>query len=111
MERHLGPLIFFSVLGLVIGLLMIVPEEEMLAVLVYLPVLVIWAVILYKKSVKPIDPDFLSTAALNNWGYPESCRTGFEYINYHFRTDEQHKFAFDLTTWNPARNSSPPNPF
>lgn len=46
----------------------------------------------------PIDPDFLATAALNNWGYPEFCRTGFEYINYHFRLGEQHKFAFDLTT-------------
>jgi len=46
----------------------------------------------------PIDPDFLAAAALNGWGYPESCRTGFEYINYHFRMGEQHKFAFDLTT-------------
>jgi predicted SAM-dependent methyltransferase len=46
----------------------------------------------------PIDPDFLATAALNNWRYPESCRTGFEYINFHFRMGEQHKFAFDLTT-------------
>jgi predicted SAM-dependent methyltransferase len=46
----------------------------------------------------PIDPDFLATAALNNWCYPEFCRTGFEYINYHFRMGEQHKFAFDFTT-------------
>jgi len=46
----------------------------------------------------PIDPDFLATVELNDWGYPESCRTGFEYINYHFRLDEDHKFAFDLTT-------------
>jgi len=58
MERRLDPLIFFGVLGLIIGLLFIVPEEETLAVLVYLPVLVIWAVILYKKSIKSIDPDF-----------------------------------------------------
>jgi len=46
----------------------------------------------------PIDPEFLATAELNDWGYPASCRTGFEYINYHFRLDENHKFAFDLAT-------------
>lgn len=46
----------------------------------------------------PVDPHFLAAAELNNWRYTKSCRTGFEYINYHFRLDEQHKFAFDFTT-------------
>jgi predicted SAM-dependent methyltransferase len=46
----------------------------------------------------PIAPNFLAAVELNEWGYPESCRTGFEFINYHFRLGERHKFAFDLTT-------------
>ncbi len=46
----------------------------------------------------PVDPDFLAEIALHGWGYPESCNTGFEYINYHFRLDGHHKFAFDFET-------------
>ncbi len=45
-----------------------------------------------------IDPDFLANDKLHDWGYPATCRTGFEYINYHFRLGEHHKFAFDLAT-------------
>lgn len=46
----------------------------------------------------PIDPEFLERARRHDWGYPESCHTGFEYINYHFRLNGRHKFAFDETT-------------
>ncbi len=47
---------------------------------------------------EPIKQEFLDKCKKNNWGYPSFCTTGFEYINYHFRLDEQHKFAFDFST-------------
>lgn len=46
----------------------------------------------------PIDPEFLIKVKTHNWGYPEYCQTGFEFINYHFRLNGQHKFAFDYFT-------------
>jgi predicted SAM-dependent methyltransferase len=46
----------------------------------------------------PIDPEFLNKVKTHSWGYPEYCQTGFEFINYHFRLNGQHKFAFDYST-------------
>ncbi len=46
----------------------------------------------------PIRPEFLEAVKKHGWGYPEWCRTGFEYINYHFRLGGLHKFAFDAET-------------
>lgn len=46
----------------------------------------------------PIDPAFLNKVKTHKWGYPEHCQTGFEFINYHFRLNGHHKFAFDYST-------------
>jgi len=46
----------------------------------------------------PIDPDFLKKSIERDWGYPDDCRTGFDFINYHFRMGGEHHFAFDFTT-------------
>jgi len=34
----------------------------------------------------------------NLWRYPDYCKTAFEYINYHFRLEGHHKFAYDVST-------------
>jgi predicted SAM-dependent methyltransferase len=47
---------------------------------------------------EPIDPKFLRKAKKYNWRYPDYCHTGFEFINYHFRLEGQHQFAFDFIT-------------
>lgn len=47
---------------------------------------------------RPISPEFLEKAEKHNWGYPEYCVTGFDYINYHFRLKGEHKFAYDFET-------------
>lgn len=46
----------------------------------------------------PIDSGFLSKIKEHGWGYPDSCHTGFEYINYHFRMGGEHMFAYDAET-------------
>jgi hypothetical protein len=46
----------------------------------------------------PIDPAFLQQIKDEGWLYPDSCTTAFEYLNYHMRLAEDHKFGFDLET-------------
>tara|TARA_B100000029_G_scaffold392599_1_gene389640 strand:- start:2231 stop:2917 length:687 start_codon:yes stop_codon:yes gene_type:complete len=46
----------------------------------------------------PIDSEWLKKAKKHNWGYPEDCITGYEFINFHFRLNGHHKFAFDFST-------------
>jgi len=62
MERHwehrLPPLVIFSVIVFVIGLLTIIPDQDWFPLLIYLVVLSILARILYKKGIEPIDPSF-----------------------------------------------------
>lgn len=41
---------------------------------------------------------FVQQAHENNWGYPADCQTAFEFINYHFRLEGSHKFAYDFKT-------------
>jgi predicted SAM-dependent methyltransferase len=41
-------------------------------------------------------------AAVNRWHFPDWCRTRMEYINYHFRQDDQHRFAWDFETMEQA---------
>ena len=46
----------------------------------------------------PINPEWLEKTKKYNWGYPEHCKTGYEFINFHFRLNGHHKFAFDYST-------------
>ena len=48
--------------------------------------------------IEPIASKFLQKVKKYNWGYPSHCNTGFEYINYHFRLEGFHKFAYDFLT-------------
>ena len=45
-----------------------------------------------------INAEFLRKAKDHDWGYPDYCQTGFEFINYHFRLEGEHQFAFDFIT-------------
>jgi hypothetical protein len=62
MERHwehrLPPLVIFSFIAFVIGLSMIVPDEDWLSLLVYFVILGILARFLYKRGIEPVDPTF-----------------------------------------------------
>jgi len=46
----------------------------------------------------PVDPEFLKRAGDPTWCYPAYCRTGFEFINFHFRLGGDHKYAYDFAT-------------
>jgi predicted SAM-dependent methyltransferase len=50
-----------------------------------------WPLRVYGKS----DDDYWRLAP--TW-HPESCETQLDHINYHFRQDEQHKYAWDEET-------------
>jgi hypothetical protein len=57
-ERYLPPLIIFSSIALVFGLLTIIPDQDWFSLLVYLLCLSILVVILYQRGLKPVDPTF-----------------------------------------------------
>ena len=42
--------------------------------------------------------NFQAMVSEHKWGYPDYCKTAFEYINYHFRLNGHHKFAYDVDT-------------
>ena len=46
----------------------------------------------------PVDPEFLTKAKEHGWGYPDYCRPGFDYINFQFRLNGDHQFAYDFDT-------------
>ncbi|MCB0164582.1 MAG: hypothetical protein KDI79_10165 [Anaerolineae bacterium] len=58
MKRHLPGLVFLSSLALMSSILLVVPADDWLALFVYGPVVVLMAVLLYHKGIKPVDPDF-----------------------------------------------------
>lgn len=43
------------------------------------------------------DAPFFKACKEHRW-HPESCRTRLEHINYHFRQDGEHRFAYDFET-------------
>ncbi|MFC1976425.1 hypothetical protein ACFLXQ_08500 [Chloroflexota bacterium] len=63
-EHRLPPLIIFSFMAFVIGLLMIIPDEDWLSLLVYFVVLGVFARVLYKRGIEPADPTFPSSLFL-----------------------------------------------
>jgi hypothetical protein len=57
-QRHLPPLVLFSSLGFLIGLILVIPGDEWPSLLVYLPLLGGMALVLYLRGIKSIDPYF-----------------------------------------------------
>lgn len=58
MERNLAPLTALSYLACLFALLYVIPTEDWASLLAYVPVLILLALLLYHKGIKPIDPHF-----------------------------------------------------
>jgi len=54
-----------------------------------------WPLIDYQHG---IDAPYFKSCAENPWWHPPYCTTRLEHINYHFRQDGQHLFAYDEET-------------
>jgi hypothetical protein len=52
------PLVILAGFAFVVAVLLIIPDEDILPILVYLPLVGLLAGILYRKGIQPVDPDF-----------------------------------------------------
>ena len=43
------------------------------------------------------DVKWLVTCEMNGW-HPPECRTVLDHINYHFRQNDEHRYAYDFET-------------
>jgi len=53
-----------------------------------------WPLIDYRDGPQA---SYFEACAVQSW-HPDSCTTRMEHINYHFRQDEEHRFAYDFET-------------
>ncbi len=52
-----------------------------------------------REYAKTTSEDAYYAAAKGTWNHPDWCKTRMDHINFHFRQDEEHKFAYDYETF------------